>query len=522
MKLYWGLRGPRLHAAIWAEACVLVSIFGYNQAAAGGVLTTRSFNDQFPQMDVINNEGERKRYNSTVQGTVIALYTLMGVFGALACTFFGDTVGRRWTLWISCLFNAIGALLMCTAFSFGQFIVSRLVLGFGTGGVIATTSVWQSELSKASSRGSHVSAFGIFCGIGLALALWIDFATSYSSSSFAWRFPLAVPMLFSAIAMPTIFTLPESPRWLMKKGRSNEAGEILQLLHQDPGIVEKELQDIRISLDVSGGTDLRSLFTMGEQRVLHRALIGCIAQMMLQMTGINSVTYYASSLYASELGFGVKTAEALAAASQFCIILGSSICSFTVDRYGRRTLMLGSAASMSACFAFLAGLVSHPSNKSVLKTAVFFVYLYQTVYTLGFLGIPFLYASEIAPAKQRAAICGISTAVSWLFNFLVAEVTPIAFTDIGWRYFIVYCVLNAAWVPIIYFFFPETKGRALEEIDEIFIASKSIFDPVRMARTQPTDLVDFVSPRTEKQGPSESNNSIGRDIEHIEQREEPD
>ena len=120
--------------------------------------------------------------------------------------------------------------------------------------------------------------------------------------------------------------------------------------------------------------------------------------------------------------------------------------------------MLFSATSMSICFAFIAGLVSQANNTAALKASVLFLYLYYVVYTVGFLGLPFMYAAEIAPAKQRAAVCGISTAVSWIFNFLVAEVTPVAFTDVGWKYFIVYCVLNAAWVPIIYFFFPETKG----------------------------------------------------------------
>jgi MFS family permease len=219
-------------------------------------------------------------------GTVIALYTLIGAFGALACTFLGDKVGRRWTLWISCLFNAIGAVLMCSAFSFGQFIVSRMVLGFGTGGVIATTSVWQSELSKASSRGSHVSAFGIFCGIGLVLALWIDYGCSFVNSSLSWRFPLAFPIVFSAIAMPTIFMLPESPRWLMKVGRHQEAADILSLLHSDPVDVEKELSNIRISIDLSGSASLRQLLTMGEQRIFHRMIIGSAAQMMLQLTGV--------------------------------------------------------------------------------------------------------------------------------------------------------------------------------------------------------------------------------------------
>ena len=213
------------------------------------------------------------------------MYTLFGTFGALACTFLGDKIGRRWTIWVSCLFNLIGAVLMCSSFSLAQFIVSRIILGLGTGGIIATTSVWQSELSKASSRGSHVSAFGIFCGIGLVLALWIDYGTGRGSGAFTWRFPLAFPIIFSAIIMPTIFTLPESPRWLMKMGREQEASEIMNLLHDDPVTIEKEMSDIRASLAMSGQADLGSLFKMGKQRVFHRVLIGCFAQMMLQLTG---------------------------------------------------------------------------------------------------------------------------------------------------------------------------------------------------------------------------------------------
>jgi sugar porter (SP) family MFS transporter len=378
---------------------------------------------------------------------------------------------------------------MCTPFSFGQFIVSRIVLGLGTGGIIATVSVWQTELSKASSRGAHVAAFGIFCGVGLVLALWLDFGCSYASGSFSWRFPLAVPMLMSVIVMAFIFTLPESPRLLMKQGKVAEARGILEALHEDPETVEKEVADIQLALQLAGNLSesaaLRSMFTMGPQKIFHRVVIAASVQIMLQLTGVNSITYYASSIYQSDLGFTPTTAKILAASSQFAIIIGSCICSFTVDRFGRRSLMLFSAAANSVCFAFETGLVSNPNNGGALKGAVFFLFLYYVTYTIGFLGIPFLYASEIAPVQLRGQVCGVSTAVSWLFNFLVAEITPVAFTDIGYRYFIVYCVLNATWVPIIYFFLPETAGRSLEEIDHIFASSKSIWDPVRIAKRLP-------------------------------------
>jgi MFS family permease len=126
-------------------------------------------------------------HDLTILGTVVATYTLLGVFGALACTWLGDWLGRRKTIWISCLIQSIGCILMATSFQFSQFVVSRVVLGLGTGGIIATVSVWQAETAKASSRGEHVSSFGIFCGLGLIVALWLEFGCSYIVSSASWR-----------------------------------------------------------------------------------------------------------------------------------------------------------------------------------------------------------------------------------------------------------------------------------------------------------------------------------------------
>ncbi len=186
--------------------------------------------------------------------------------------------------------------------------------------------------------------------------------------------------------------------------------------------------------------------------------------------------------------------------------------------------MLFSSSSMAVCMACLTGLVSNPNNSSALKAAVFFLFLYYVVYTIGFLGIPFLYASEIAPVHLRAAVCGISTAVSWLFNFLVAEITPVAFTDIGYQYFIVYAALNAAFVPIIFFLFPETAGRSLEEMDEIFAASKSIFDPVRVARKLPHRHLDEFLRQEETVAQVEPKGSTGEGeaVQHVENPENLD
>jgi MFS family permease len=144
---------------------------------------------------------------------VVATYTLLGAFGSLACAFLGDILGRRLTIFIAAGVQLIGAILMGTSYSLAQFIVGRIFIGLGTGGITATVPAWQSELSKTGSRGSHVSSFGIYCGSGLSLALWVAFGMSFTSGSVAWRFTLAFSGVLSIIVMTFIFTLPESPRW---------------------------------------------------------------------------------------------------------------------------------------------------------------------------------------------------------------------------------------------------------------------------------------------------------------------
>lgn len=146
-------------------------------------------------------------------GTVVAIYVLLGVFGALACTFGGDFLGRRRTIFVASATQLIGVILMATSYSLAQFIVGRVFIGLGTGGIIATVPIWQSELSRAESRGGHVSSFGIYCGTGLSLAQWVAFGFTFTSGAVTWRFPIAGSGILSIIVMATIFLLPESPRW---------------------------------------------------------------------------------------------------------------------------------------------------------------------------------------------------------------------------------------------------------------------------------------------------------------------
>ncbi|KAJ5887203.1 hypothetical protein N7504_011250 [Penicillium tannophilum] len=490
MAPYFGLRGPALSRAImWMVVCPSFLTYGYNQGVTGGLLTLKAFAEQFPQMNTLTTTGAEERYNSTIQGTVVALYTVGGMFGSLSCIQLGDILGRRRIIFITTFISLIGAVLMASSYSLAQFIVARLVLGYGTGGYVATVPVWQSEISKPTKRGAHVVTDGIFIGAGIAISLWIDFGFYFvTGSSVSWRFPLAFQIILSLIVMSFVFLFPESPRWLIKKGRIEEARAILAALadvDDDSEEITLEIRDIETSLVLSGTGSFKSLLYMGEQRLFHRTVLAALGQVFQQMCGINLITYYATTIFQQYLGLDATKSRILAASMCLTQPLGGFVAYFTIDRLGRRVLMLWSAAGMSVSMAILAGTDSLSNNTSAMIAAVVFLFVFEFIFTIGFSGLTFLYATEVAPLQLRAAISAVSTTAVWMFNFLLAEVTPVGFNTISWRYYIIFAVLNAAIVPIVYFFFPETNGRSLEEIDEIFIQSKSIFDPPRIARSMP-------------------------------------
>lgn len=152
----------------------------------------------------------------------------------------------------------------------------------------------------------------------------------------------------------------------------------------------------------------------------------------------------------------------------------------------------------------LAGLSSDLSNKSAAGASILFYFMALFCFPIGLFLVPFMYAAEIAPLRTRAKVTAMSAAANWLFNFLLAEVTPIGFATIQWRYYIIYACISAFAFIFFYLFCPETKGRTLEEIDDIFVQSKSVFDPVRIAREIPfqTELLAHIDD-TEKVGAKE-------------------
>lgn len=270
--------------------------FGYNAASLGGVLTVATFEKQFPEIDV--DDAVDQSYISFIQGTVVAIYAIGGFLGTFSCIWLGDVLGRRRVMMLASTVQIIGAILTSSAFSLGQLIISRIIVGVGTGALLATIPLWQSEISNAKNRGSHVATKGIFSGTGCALALFLEYGMSFVRHSVSWRFPAAFPVLLSVTLFAFAVLLPESPRWLIRQGRVLEARDILAALDDvsvSDAMIDARIMEMQISLNLAGDKiSMRQLFHMGPQRTLHRAGLAVAALIFLQLTGATVTTFYST------------------------------------------------------------------------------------------------------------------------------------------------------------------------------------------------------------------------------------
>ncbi|KAH8664245.1 hypothetical protein BX600DRAFT_436805 [Xylariales sp. PMI_506] len=488
MKPFFGLTGQWLGYAISIIAGCDFLLFGYaspssikfvwlltrdrkDQGIMGGILTMDTFLGDFPDINPADGLPEAiKSQRSTNQGISVAAYNLGCFLGALITIVIGNPLGRKRMIVLGTSIMIVGAILQASATTLPHLIVGRIITGLGNGGNTSTIPTWQSETSRSHKRGKLVMIEGALITCGIMLSYWIDLGCSFADGSVSWRFPLAFQIVFCIFILSFVWGLPESPRWLILKNREDEAREVLAALF-GTDIHNKEVQNEFVAIkdtviEMSKGS-FGDLFTMGPDRNFHRTVLAYTNQMFQQISGINLITYYAPVIY-SNLGMSSFLSRLLAALNGTEYFIASWPAVYLVERVGRRKLMLFGAVGQSASMAILAGVNSNQSNSGCQVAAVVFLFVFNTFFAVGWLGMTWLYPAEIVPLRIRAPANAMSTSANWIFNFLVVMITPIAFNSIGHNTYTIFAVINAFMVPCVYFFYPETAYRSLEEMDAIF------------------------------------------------------
>ncbi|KAL4793911.1 putative sugar transporter [Aspergillus venezuelensis] len=471
----WGLRGRSLALAQLALiVCPSYVLFGYNHPNLGGLVSLSDW---------------RQCYH---QGLVIACFTLGALPGCLSCSYTFDGFGRRPVIFVGALLTFIGQVLEASSFHLAQLIIGRTILGAGVGMLSGTVPTWQSECSSLRNRGKHVVLDGLFISLWYFLQAWINLGFyQFETGPVTWRPPVALPCVLSLILMASIFFMPESPRWLARENRVSEAQVTLSALKDssmDSPEVMTEIASIEVSLEQTANSagSLLDLYGNGEGRLLYRFGICMLLQFYQQMAGENLISVYSTIIFQQSLSLDAKLSRILSGSTLTWKLLSYFVSFFTIDRLGRRFAFIVSGTGMAACMLGLAVATSFPkSNYPAQIISVLFVFLFNFFLPVGFLGANFLYTTEIAPTRLRVAMSSISTANHWLWNFVVTMITPAAIESIGYKYYIVYTCIGFCIPLSIYFLYPETMGRTLEEIDLIFREIPSILGTVRYAKRRP-------------------------------------
>lgn len=498
-----GLTGSALHTLQ-----ILLIVFpsflsiGYGLGVLGGLTAQEDFYTQFPATRTQGlASGPTKSHNSLVQGTAVGVFSLGNMFGALSCIYIGDKVGRRWSIFMGAIIGLIGTIIITSSFSLAQLIVGRVLFGWGCGMLTASVPTYQSECSDSKSRGVHVVFDGVFLALGICIASWIDLGFYFvHENSVSWRLPCAIPIVMFIPIACSIFLFPESPRWLAYQDRLEDAEQSLRTLGQDSDAGHEATRVLIAQMQLAASQARKGsyldLFKMGPYMGGWRAGLAIMTQFFQQMSGSTLISYYVTTLFLNVIGLETVTARVLAAAVLTFKTLSSTIAFFTIERWGRRNLMMLSGGGMGLSMCVIAICVAHIDSRGAPETAAAFIFIFNFFYPIGLLGVNFLYCAEISPLHLRAPITAISTATQYLFQFIIGLATPIAIEKIGYRYFIVFAVIGCIMVPTMLIFFPETTGRSLEQIDEIFEESNTIFDPPRVARRAPRDPIAVLEKKT--------------------------
>ncbi|KAJ9202421.1 hypothetical protein DTO164E3_1010 [Paecilomyces variotii] len=454
------LRGQNLVYAVTFCCSIGFLLFGYDLGFMGGLTTSPEF------LSVFNNP------SSSLLAFLVASYDVGCLIGALFQFTLGDRFGRKQSNIAGAVVVCVGAILQTTTFGLAQFLVGRIVAGFGLGTMTTVIPIYLSECATPQSRGRMMAMQLSNLIMGLIIANWLDYGMTSYPGSVQWRLPCAFQIVFCIITVIMMPFLPESPRYLCAKGEIEQAKIALAALragYPDTPEVSEELKEIQyaIAVEAEEAGSWSDVFKDNGISGFTRVALAFSANFFQQLSGVNVMSSLGPYIFQDSIGMSRYDALLVAGGLQVWYFLSSLIPWYVVDRAGRRKLFMLGSVGMGICMTLSAIFVGI-GTKGLGYAAAVVLYLFQTFFTLGWQSNMWIYPSELLPLKLRLRGGALAVVSQWLFTFLVVEITPPMITNIGYRSYVVFAVINFATVPLVYFCFPETSKMPLEAVDLLF------------------------------------------------------
>jgi sugar porter (SP) family MFS transporter len=398
----------------------------------------------------------------TMQGILVAIVLAGAAVGAAGAGALSDRFGRRRVILVAALLFVAGAVLSAVAAELTLLLVGRFLVGLAIGVASMLTPLYLAEIAPARDRGAIVSLNQLCITIGILVSYLVGFALA--SVPEGWRWMLGLGALPGAILTIGMLILPESPRWLAGHGRTEDAGSVLQRLRGDADISE-ELRALRTDIALEG-RQLARWTELLSQRLRQPLVIGVGLAMFQQITGINTVIYFAPTIFESA-GLPSAAISILATAGVGAVNVIMTIVSIRlIDRLGRRQLLFWSLGGMAATLLVLAGAFYVGASGGLAWIAVASVAAFVGFFAIGLGPVFWLLIAEIFPLALRGRAMSLATVANWVFNLVVAATFLDLVSAVGSaRAFLMYAILSFVALWFVVAKVPETKGHTLEQIE---------------------------------------------------------
>ncbi|KAH0585023.1 hypothetical protein H2248_008292 [Termitomyces sp. 'cryptogamus'] len=414
---------------------------------------------------------------STIQGAVVSTFNGGCFFGALGAGWLNDRLGRKRTIQIGCVFSIWGGAMQSGASNVATLLVGRIIGGIAIGILSMTVPLYNTEIAPPENRGLLVGLTQQMLGIGFIVANWVGYGCQFIGSDASWRLPLGLQLVPASLLLLGIQFLPYSPRWLLEVDRDDEAKAVVYKLHGKGNEIAAELeyQEMHDTIKAEARVKTRSLRTLVSTVPMAKRLFVAVGvQVFTQFTGINVINYFGPTMYRSLGITGHKSLLVQGIYGAVGPIANLFFIVFLLDRVGRKKPLVFGAGSFVCTFSILAAIVatnpvdSPLSNQTAQRAGIAMIFLTSVMFSLSFGPVSWVLASEVFPTHARALGTMVATCCNWAFNTMIGQVAPIGMDKVGWKFYMLFVALNLVDMIIIAIFFPETKGKTLEEMNEVF------------------------------------------------------